>query len=179
MNENQGVKHDQGKLRLDLLPFDAINEVAAVLTFGAKKYGDRNWEKGISYSRCFGAALRHLFAWFRGEDRDPESGLSHLAHAACNTLMILAFVLRGTSNALDDMPNRPNQPKPLQGEEQAHEELAIDPLGVEVYETLDAVWVPETKGPHAAKAEVAAPLTKPQATQIECDIANGVCTCVA
>lgn len=91
----EGLKFDEGKVRLDLLPFDALTEVAKVLTHGANKYGDRNWEKGMKWGRLLGAALRHLFAWARREDLDPETGLSHLAHAACSVLFLLTYTLRG------------------------------------------------------------------------------------
>ena len=65
-----------------------------VLTIGAKKYEDRNWERGIKFSRCLGAALRHITAWWEGEELDPESGIHHLAHAICELLFLLAFSLR-------------------------------------------------------------------------------------
>src|SRR5678810_808588 len=58
-----GKKHDQDKVPLQLLPLDALTEIAKVLQFGAKKYAARNWEKGIEYDRVFGATLRHLYAW--------------------------------------------------------------------------------------------------------------------
>lgn len=76
-----------------------------VLQFGATKYGERNWEKGIHYSRLYSAAIRHLNAWFEGEDSDKETGLSHLAHATCCILFLLAFVvLNGEGYSLDDRP---------------------------------------------------------------------------
>lgn len=87
-------KHDAGKSRLDLLPFDALLEVGKVMERGATKYGARNWELGRAWGRDLAAGLRHLFAWAMGEDRDPESGLSHLAHAACCILFLLAYDLR-------------------------------------------------------------------------------------
>ncbi len=90
----EGVKLDAGKPRADLLPADALLEVAAVLDYGAKKYAARNWEKGMAWGRLSGALLRHLFAWMGGEERDPESGLRHLAHAACCALMLQALTLR-------------------------------------------------------------------------------------
>src|SRR5579863_5356378 len=62
-----GVKYDAGKVRMDLLDSYALSQLAAVLTMGANKYGDHNWRGGIRYSRVFGAALRHLFAWQAGE----------------------------------------------------------------------------------------------------------------
>jgi hypothetical protein len=81
--ECAGLKFDQEKVRTDLLSVDSILGTARILTFGAKKYADRNWEKGIDFGRVYGAALRHLFAWFNGEDLDPETGESHLHHASC------------------------------------------------------------------------------------------------
>jgi hypothetical protein len=74
--------------------------VSTVLAFGAKKYGEHNWRKGISQSRLIGAALRHTFAFLRGEDKDAESGLSHLYHAGC-CLMFAAEMLH-TRPDLDD-----------------------------------------------------------------------------
>lgn len=89
-----GRKDDDGKPRLDLLPGDAMLVVGRVLTLGAAIYGARNWELGMSWGRLSGAALRHIFAWMRGEDADPTSGEPHLAHAAASILMLLALTLR-------------------------------------------------------------------------------------
>ena len=86
-----GRKDDKGKIRVDLLPTEALVEVAKVLTFGASKYDPWNWKAGMAYSRLYGATLRHLFAWSEREDHDPESGLLHLAHAGCNILFLLAY----------------------------------------------------------------------------------------
>lgn len=80
---NGGIKHDGEKARLDLLSPIALNRTAQVLTFGAKKYAAHNWRNGFNWSRLYGAALRHLLAHMNGEDKDPETGLSHLDHAAC------------------------------------------------------------------------------------------------
>lgn len=88
------VKSDEGKPRLDLVPFDALLEVGRALEYGERKYAARNWEKGMAWGRLTGAAMRHLSRWMVGENRDPESGLHHLAHFACCALMLLALVLR-------------------------------------------------------------------------------------
>ena len=98
-----GRKDDGGKLPMHLLPPELLTEVSAVLDFGAKKYAPRNWEKGIVYSRVFSATMRHLWAWWRGEDRDAETGLSHLAHAGCCVAFLIAFEKRGHVD-LDDRP---------------------------------------------------------------------------
>ena len=101
---SEGKKKDEGKLPWDLLPYDAVEAVVDVLKFGQAKYDARNWEKGIKQGRLFAAAQRHLTAWFqKGQDEDPESGLSHLAHAACTVLFMLAFVKRNRYD-LDDRP---------------------------------------------------------------------------
>jgi hypothetical protein len=88
------IKHDAGKPRWDLLPFDFMDDVAAVLAYGAKKYADRNWEKGMAWGRLLRASIGHLASWARGIELDEESGLPHLAHAACSVLMLGALVKR-------------------------------------------------------------------------------------
>jgi len=100
----EGVKFDGDKIRTDLLPIKSIMDWAEVLTFGADKYKDRNWEKGLDWSRCYGACLRHLFAWWDGETNDIESGLNHLAHAMCNIGFLLEF--EKTHPELDNRPSK-------------------------------------------------------------------------
>lgn len=97
----EGVKHDGGKLRYELIPPELLEGIAWVLTHGAKKYGDRNWELGIKYSRIFGALMRHMWAWWGGEDLDKESGKSHLWHAGCELAFLIAFETRERTD-LDD-----------------------------------------------------------------------------
>lgn len=87
----QFMKHDQSKPRPRLLPLDAIEKVLEVLEYGAQKYSDENWRKCDGPLRYYDAALRHLFAYMRGEQVDPESGLCHLAHAACCVLFLLSL----------------------------------------------------------------------------------------
>lgn len=105
-----GVKNDQHKIRWDLVPFDAVNEVAKVLTFGAEKYESRNWELGMDWSRAFGAAQRHLTRWFHGQDKDKETELTHLASACCCLFFLLSWEIRKVGN--DDRPKL--DPKVLQ-----------------------------------------------------------------
>lgn len=86
------AKHfSEGKVGLHRLPWDALEDVARVLDYGAKKYGTGNWQKGTSWMEFAGSAMRHLTSWLRGEDNDPESGLPHLAHACTNVLFLLAY----------------------------------------------------------------------------------------
>lgn len=89
-----GIKLDQGKPGMYLVPYTAVAEIAKVLDFGAKKYAPGNWAKGIAYSRLISAAERHLGAFKDGEDKDPESSLSHVAHLGCCVLFLMWMVLR-------------------------------------------------------------------------------------
>lgn len=80
----KGMKHDQDKPRYDLLPPLAIDEMAKVMTFGAKKYAPNSWQNvEDGKARYLAAALRHAFAISRGEIHDPETGLLHAGHLMC------------------------------------------------------------------------------------------------
>ena len=91
----EGRKDDQDKLRYDLIPPELLEEVARVLTYGAVKYSERNWERGMSWGRPFGALMRHMWAWWKGENCDPETGYSHLAHALCCITFLMTYERRG------------------------------------------------------------------------------------
>lgn len=109
----EGVKHDDGKLRIDLFPSEAIFAISQVLTFGASKYADRNWEKGMSWGRVFGALMRHMWSWWAGKgptgrsfvfgDTDDETKYSHLWHAGCCLVFLITYEERGMTN-YDDRP---------------------------------------------------------------------------
>jgi Domain of unknown function (DUF5664) len=105
------LKFDTDKLPLNLLSTEAMNQTAAVLKFGAQKYAEHNWRKGFAWSRPLAAAMRHITAFNDGEDTDPESGLSHLAHAACCIMFLLEF--QKTHPELDDR-YKPNVPQASQ-----------------------------------------------------------------
>lgn len=98
------AKADSKKPTFELLPLQLLADTNRVLQHGARKYGVNNWKKteGFKYSRCYNALLRHMFAWWQGEDIDPESGITHLAHAMCN-LLFLTYHVGNTKNA-DDRP---------------------------------------------------------------------------
>lgn len=90
-----GAQKGQKLERYDLIPFDALDELARVYGVGAQKYADRNWEKGYAWGLSLGALCRHV-AWFvRGESIDPETGCHHLAHAAWHCLALITFGKRG------------------------------------------------------------------------------------
>jgi hypothetical protein len=102
MDKKEGRKDDQTKLPLHLLPFDTLYGVSAVLEFGARKYDDRNWELGMAWHRVFRATLNHLWAWWQGEELDPESGLPHLDHALCSLMFLATYSRRKIGE--DDRP---------------------------------------------------------------------------
>jgi len=100
MNKTTGIKHDQEKVNMALLSPIALEKIAQVMTFGAKKYSANNWRGGFAWTRPAAAALRHIYAWLGGEDKDPETGISHLAHASCCLMFLLEF--ETTRPDLDD-----------------------------------------------------------------------------
>lgn len=91
MEKEIGRKDDKDKLRFDLISPYALEEIAKVLTFGANKYGDRNWEKGLTYDRLLGAMYRHINAFQQGNIIDVDSGCHHMASAAFCAMAILHF----------------------------------------------------------------------------------------
>lgn len=97
-----GLKFDGGKARLELLPPELLFAVSTILTFGAIKYADRNWELGMKWSRVFGALMRHLWCWWGNKTErtsinflfgplDTETGYSHLWHAGCCIAFLIAY----------------------------------------------------------------------------------------
>ena len=101
-----GTKFDSGKPSMALLPPRATEMVAKVFSFGAKKYDSWNLCSGFKYTRLLSACLRHVFAYIRGEEKDPESGESHLAHAICCLMMLLELVLCKVEGLDDRIPLR-------------------------------------------------------------------------
>ena len=111
MTENKGKKYDKGKTqwhkapwdlfekvvesimkhpeyRWDLLPFEPLENLVEILTYGAKKYEPNNWQ-GVEPLRYFDALIRHLIEDFiRSEDNDQESGLPHASHMHCNATFL-------------------------------------------------------------------------------------------
>lgn len=92
-----------GKVGLSVLPLPALLEAAVGATEGARKYGRHNWrEEGARASTFFDAAIRHLFAWWEGEDLDPASGVNHVSKAVADLLILRDSIMRG--QAVDDRP---------------------------------------------------------------------------
>lgn len=88
--------------RFDLLPAGPLTAVATHYGIGATKYEDRNWERGYEWSKSFGALMRHAWAFWGGEDLDPETGSPHLAAVVFHALAMLEWA--STHPEMDDRP---------------------------------------------------------------------------
>jgi len=101
---SEGLKFDSDKIRMELLPPELLTNTAQVLTFGANKYADRNWELGMDWSRVYGALMRHLWAWWNPlqSSKDEETGFSHLSHASACLTFLMAYEERNVGK--DDRP---------------------------------------------------------------------------
>ena len=86
-----GLRYNAGKLRYDLVPAYAQEQYVKVLSAGAQKYAERNWEAGMPWSAVLASLKRHLAAIERGEDRDPETGELHSAHLMCNAAFLTEY----------------------------------------------------------------------------------------
>jgi len=110
----EGTKYDNDKIRMELLPPEFLYATATVLTFGANKYDDRNWELGMKWSRVFGALMRHMWCWFAGNgptaksfafgSLDDDTKLSHLWHASCCMAFLVSYEERSVGT--DDRPGK-------------------------------------------------------------------------
>ena len=82
-----GLKHDGGKLRLSLVPAEAIEAIGAVMTHGAEKYGKDTY-KQVEPERYRDALMRHVCKWLKDpHGKDEDSGLPHLWHIITNAAM--------------------------------------------------------------------------------------------
>ena len=86
-----GLRFDEGKPRFDLIPTYPMFQLARLFTFGAHKYADRNWEKGMNWSKVLAPLQRHLWKWMAGEDNDDETGLNHMVHVAWNAMVLVEY----------------------------------------------------------------------------------------
>lgn len=90
-----GGEKGQKLAQLGALDPRALLEVGKVAGFGATKYARYNFAKGYAWSLSYDALQRHLGAFWERTDKDEESGLYHLAHAAWHCLALLTFSIRG------------------------------------------------------------------------------------
>lgn len=100
-DKDKGLRYNEGKLRWSLVPFSSLSSMVRVLMFGANKYADFNWQKGLPTREICESLLRHTYAFMEGEDNDPESGIEHYGHMMCNA-MFLAWMMENKK----EMDNR-------------------------------------------------------------------------
>lgn len=101
-----GLRDNKGKNRLDLISAPALWELGRVYTEGAKKYADRNWEAGLSYTETIGCLLRHLLKRMAGHRMDAELPVLHTAMIAWNAIALLHMDLMPDRYAeFDDLPD--------------------------------------------------------------------------
>ena len=90
MDANPKTQYGLAKPGLSKVPPLPLFAIGQVMADGAAKYGPMNWRKDpVSSSTYYDAAMRHLMAWWDGQDLDPMTGLSHLAHVAANMCILL------------------------------------------------------------------------------------------
>lgn len=103
--ENPKQAPGRKKYSMAPLPAAVMAEVGTAMLEGALKYGRHNWrDTGIVASDYYDATLRHLFAWWEGEDIDRDSGLSHVTKAIASLVVLRDAMAMGT--VVDDRPVR-------------------------------------------------------------------------
>lgn len=110
----KAARGDASKPPMAFIPASFMFETARALAHGAAKYSPDNWRRGMAWSDVYSSLQRHLWAWWGGEDRDTESGLSHLAHASACLAFLVEYDTNGNYRRFDDRW-RSDQP-PAMGE---------------------------------------------------------------
>lgn len=124
-----GKKYDSEKPAMHLIPPVALEGEARAMGFGERKYGSYNWLGGMAWSRLVAACMRHVQSWHAGESHDPETGLSHLAHARCCLGMLMGYEAYGLGED-DRFGTRLAAVKCVNDAKQANKE-AVEQGGVE------------------------------------------------
>lgn len=99
-----GLRFNANKLKLSLVPSSLKRAIASVLQTSAKEFGGKypmhNWRLGLPWTDTMDSLERHLEAFKDGEDLDPDSGLPHVYHIACNAAFLVEYYEK--HKALDD-----------------------------------------------------------------------------
>lgn len=88
-----GTRENDKKLKWSLVSWRALEPMVRVLMFGATKYDDHNWKKGLKYTEITESLQRHMISFLDGHDRDKESKLLHVGHILCNAMFLSYMVL--------------------------------------------------------------------------------------
>lgn len=97
-----GARKEIKLARFDLIPAGPLRQLAEHFGVGAKKYAERNWELGYQWSLSYAALNRHLWAFWGGEDIDPETGSPHMVAVMWHSAVLLEFAR--THPEFDDRP---------------------------------------------------------------------------
>ena len=92
MTSSTGASKGTKDARYDLIPIPALDELARLYGFGAKKYAEHNWRLGYEWSKSYAAAQRHMAAFWSGEDIDPESGAPHVINAVFHMFALATYM---------------------------------------------------------------------------------------
>lgn len=125
MNVNDGLRYVDGKPRFDLLPPASLFALADHFRKGCDKYAERNWERGMDWSKCFGSLMRHAWKWAWGEDVDSETGTHHMIAVAWNAMALYEYHIRKIG--------RDDRVKQVYGEREAGDTTEAESVG-EVFE---------------------------------------------
>lgn len=99
--DSVGVK----KAPMSTVSAAVLSEVGVAMLEGASKYGRHNYRGvGVRASVYYDATIRHLFAWWEGEDLDPDSGMSHITKAITSLVVLRDAMIQ--SKVEDDRPPR-------------------------------------------------------------------------
>lgn len=115
----EGLRYNQGRIRVDLLPPFATEQMAKVITKGSEKYAPRNWEKGMPWTTVLASLKRHLLDWEKGEDVDPDDGQ-----------LLMAKVLTNAAFLVEYYKIYP------QGDDRQHSYLSVPKIGLDIDDVL-------------------------------------------
>ncbi len=91
------------KVPMSVVPATVLQELGVAMLEGSLKYGRHNYRAvGVSSSVYYDALMRHMMAWWEGEDIDPDSGMSHIVKAIATLVVLLDSMIQG--NITDDRP---------------------------------------------------------------------------
>lgn len=103
---SSGAQREKLEVRYDLFPIEGIEAFSRVAEFGAKKYAPWNWSAGLPRMQIAASLIRHLFAYMRGEDKDRDSGLSHIDHVVWNACALAHHEAHGIEDDRRPEPER-------------------------------------------------------------------------
>lgn len=126
-----GAQKGSKRARFDLIPVGPLWELAEHYGKGGEKYADRNWERGYDWHLSFSALMRHAWAFWDGEDIDPETGTKHIIAAAWQCFALAEFM--DTHPEKDNRVKWQDQPTPLVDMQSDFEE-ALRQQADEVYD---------------------------------------------